>query len=203
MFISKLLRFISLVAIALHVPLAAHDVIVEFKAAYFRATDSCFRAIYGNGAALFGPEVTFSLCGDSDWYGFASVDYLKKSGHSVGLCDPTTVRMVPLAFGLKYFKPVGCADLYAGLGFQPTHLKTNNCSPTVVQQTSQWCLGGIAKFGAYVDVRCNFVLDFFVDYSFVKAGCPKLCPSISASLISLKANLSGVIFGVGFGYRFN
>lgn len=203
MFISKLVRCLSLLAIVIHMPLAARDVIVEFKAAYFHSTDSCFKAIYGNGAALFGPEVTFSICSNNNWYGFASVDYLKKDGKSVGLCNSTTVRMVPLAFGLKYFESVCCADVYAGLGFQPTHLKTTNCSPYVVQHASQWCLGGIAKVGAYIDLRCNFVLDLFLDYSFVKAGCPELCQPAFGTLVPLKANISGVIFGAGIGYRFD
>lgn len=203
MLISKLVRCVSLLAIALHIPLAARDVIVEFKGAGFIPTNSCFKAIYGKGAALFGPEVTFNICADRNWYGFASIDYLKKSGKSVGLCNPTTVRILPLAIGLKYFESVCCADVYAGLGFQPTHLKTTNCSPDVVQHTSQWCLGGIAKLGAYFDVRCNWVLDLFLDYSFVKAGCPELCQPVDGPVTSLKANISGVILGVGLGYRFN
>ncbi len=203
MFISKLIRGFLLFLIIMQMPLAARDVIVEFKGAGFIPTNSSFQDIYGKGAALFGPEVTVDICDTNRWYVFASVDYLKKDGHSIGLCNDTTIRMVPLAFGLKYFKPIHCADFYAGLGFQPTHLKTTNCSPFVVQNTSQWCLGGVAKLGAYVDVRCNFVLDFFVNYSFVKAGCPKFCQPENEPLLPLKANISGVIIGAGFGYRFN
>jgi outer membrane protein W len=203
MFFSKLMRGCLLCAVILHVSVAARDVIVEFKGAAFIPTGSDFQDIYGKAVGLFGPEVTVDVCNTQKWYAFASVDYLKKDGHSIGLCNDTTVRMVPLAFGLKYFKPVRCADVYAGLGFQPVHLKTRNCSPQVVQDTSQWCLGGIAKLGAYVGVKCNFVLDFFVDYSFVKAGCPTLCQPETGILMPLKANISGVILGVGLGYRFN
>lgn len=203
MFISKLVRGFTLSTLAMTMSVAARDIIVEFKGAGFIPTNSDFRDIYGKGAALFGPEITIDICDTNRWYAFASVDYLKKDGHSVGLCNDTTIRMVPLAFGLKYFQPVHCADLYAGLGFQPVRLKTTNCSPHVVHETSQWCLGGIAKLGAYVDVRCNFVLDVFANYSFVKAGCPTLCQLESETLAPLKANISGVILGVGLGYRFD
>jgi hypothetical protein len=203
MFISKLIRGFLLSVIAIHISLAARDVIVEFKGAGFIPTNSNFRDIYGKGAALFGPEITVDICDTHRWYAFASVDYLKKDGHSIGLCNDTTVRMVPLAFGLKYFQPVCFGNLYAGLGFQPVHLKTTNCSPFAVQETSQWCLGGIAKLGTYVDLKCNFVLDFFANYSFVRAGCPKLCRAETETLTPLKANISGVILGVGLGYRFN
>ena len=203
MFVSKLARGFFMLATVAHIPLAARDIILEFKGAYFHPTGSTFKAVYGKSAALFGPEVTVSFCDAKRIYGFASVDYLKKNGSSVGLCNATTVRMVPLAFGFKYFKPVCCADLYAGLGFQPTHLKTINCSPYVQEYTSQWCLGGIAKFGAYVDVSCNVVFDFFLDYSFVKAGCPKVCQPATGVIVPRRASLSGVIFGAGIGYRFS
>lgn len=203
MLISKLIRCVLILAIIMHIPIAARDIIVEFKGAFFHPTDSCFKALYGSAAALFGPEITVDICNTKKWYAFASIDYLKKNGCSIGLCNTTTMRMLPLAFGLKYFKPVGCADLYAGLGFQPIHLKTSNCSPHVIQHTSRWGIGGIAKLGAYLDLPCNLLLDLFVDYSFVKTACPQLCQPELGTLLSRKANISGVILGVGLGYRFN
>ena len=178
-----------------------HDILLEFKGAYFLSTSKVFREIYNNGGCLFGPEVTFKLM--DCLYGFASIDYLTKSGHSIGLCDYTRVNLLPLGIGLKYME--SCCDnvqLYVGLGFQPVRLQTKNCSPFVIQNQKKWGFGGIAKIGAYVDLPCHFLLDFFIDYSFVKVKCGP-DQSCTGYVEPRKANLSGVVFGAGLGYRFN
>lgn len=178
------------------------DILVEFKGAAFFPTNSCVRNIYGDAAALYGPEVTFQLCQNKNWYGFASADFLSKTGHSIGLCDLTKMYIVPLALGVKYFVPFcyrGCSgDFYVGLGFQPVHLKTVNCSQ-FVRNTSKWGFGGVGKIGAYFDLPCNFFADLFFDYSFVKVACDKC----SDGATPLKANISGAVLGLGLGYRFN
>jgi len=203
MFISKLLRNFFVLLFFFTGSLSARDILLEFKGAYFLATEHLFREIYGNGGALYGPEVTFQLCDDDNWYGFASIDFFQKDGHSLGLCDATKARIMPLALGLKYFVPFCYGDFYIGLGFQPTHLKTINCSPFVAECTSQWGFGGIAKIGTYFDLPCNFLIDIFIDYSFVKVDCNKKCQPPAGPVTSTKADISGVIFGAGLGYRFN
>lgn len=176
------------------------DIIFEFKGAYFLPTNDRFKDIY-KGNALYGPELTVQLRPDSCWYGFASVDYFQAKGRSLGLCDRTKVSLVPIAFGVKYFMPFSCKrfDMYAGLGFQPVRVRTQDCSEFVVFEQSRWALGGIAKVGTYVYLPCNFVLDFFVDYSFAKTGCRDCRLN---NVAPLKANVSGVIFGGGLGYLF-
>jgi opacity protein-like surface antigen len=199
MFISKLRSFL-VIALCAHISLAARDILLEFKAAYFLPTDSDMRHIYNNGGALYGPEVTFKLGDSANWYGFASIDYFQKNGRSLGLCDTTQVSLLPLGIGLKYMASYcGWRHFYVGLGFQPVYLKTENCSPFVIQKTSKWGFGGIAKIGAYFDLPKNFVIDLFFDYSFVKVDCS----SCSDLVIPVKADISGAIFGVGLGYRFN
>lgn len=189
----------------LSISLCARDVILEFKAAYFLPTDSVFKRIYHKGGALYGPEFTVQLCDDNKhWYGFASVDYFQKKGRSLGLCDFTKVSLVPLSIGLKYFTPIvcDCADFYLGLGFQPVYVRTKNCSNSITIKQSRWGFGGIAKAGAYWYLPHNFVLDFFVDYSFVKIGCKRSSQCLAGNTTSRKADVSGAIFGVGLGYRF-
>lgn len=181
-------------------PLSAtsRDVLLEFKAAYFLPTQSCVRNIYGNGGALYGPEVTFALCEDTNWYGFASADFFSKNGRSVGLCNPTKMNIAALALGLKYMIPYCYGDCYIGLGFQPVRLKTDNCSPYVVQITSKWGFGGIGKLGTYIDLPRNLFIDLFIDYSFVTVGCDRC----AGQTLPTKADISGAIFGLGLGYRF-
>ncbi len=175
------------------------DVILEFRAGYFRPTDCVFRNIVDNKAALFGPEVTFHMyrC----IYGFTSIDFLTKNGRSLGLQNSTDIFMLPLGIGLKWMEEISnCVTGYVGLGFQPTFLRTKDCSPFVCQKRHKWGFGGIAKAGVYVDWQENWFLDFFVDYSFVKVK-PFCCdiPNVQPR----KADLSGVIIGGGLGYRFN
>ncbi len=183
----------------------ARDVLLEFKAAYFLPTGSRFKQIY-HGSALYGPELTVQLCDDSCWYGFFSVDYFSKSGHTVNFDTPTKVTLVPLGFGLKYFAS-GCwcncdyVNFYLGLGFQPVRVHTFDNSPYVVQRQTVWALGGIAKIGAYIDLSCDFLLDLFIDYSFAKAKS-HVNQSQSGPVIPLSSSVSGAIFGGGLVYRF-
>lgn len=188
-------------------PLISRDILLEFKGAYFLATGSRFKKIYKHGGALYGPELTVQLCDDSNLYGFFSIDYLSKKGHSIGLHTPTKVSLLPIGVGLKYFLSDHCGcfenvDFYVGLGFQPVRVKTRDDSPFVIEKHSKWALGGIAKVGAYIDLRCNFFLDLFIDYSFARVKShAHMAPT--GPVVPLKANVSGAIFGAGLGYRFN
>ena len=175
------------------------DILLEAKAAYFYATGDRFKNIYGRGAGLYGAEVTFGLC-DSNWYGFLSADFLHKKGHSIGLNTPTSIRLVPVGIGLKYFMPTcnDCADFYVGLGFQPVHVRVQNNSQFAPNQ-KKWALGGIVKVGVYMYASCNWFVDLFIDYSFAHVAARKVqMPPV----VPLSASISGAIFGLGLGYRF-
>lgn len=82
--------------------LFARDKILEFKGAYFLPTDSRFKDCY-KGSALYGPEFTFQLREHKNWYTFVSIDYFKQTGRLLSTCDSNTVRLLPLAVGIKYF----------------------------------------------------------------------------------------------------
>jgi hypothetical protein len=189
-----------LIALLIACPLMGRNVLLEFKGAYFLPTSCDFKNIYRHGGALFGPELTVQLCECKDWYVFTSFDYFQKKGHSVGLCDPTTVTLIPVALGLKYFLPAfdDRVDFYGGLGFEAVNVRTKSCSDNVITKLSQWGFGGIAKVGAYYYLPHCFVIDFFIDYSFVRVGSN----DCNCGVQSVKANIGGAIFGVGIGYNF-
>lgn len=182
-------------------PLAAQNFLLECKGAYFRPTNERFKNIFGKGAGLFNAELTFDIGENECWYGFASVGYMSKVGRSIGLDTPTKVQIVPLAVGLKCLAPFDYGNWYVGIGFQPTHLHTSNDSPFVAN-TSKWGLGGITKLGVFFDMSCNFFIDVFFDYSFVKIGQEKDLQAPAGAVVPLKATISGAIFGAGLGYRF-
>jgi len=158
--------------------------------------------IYGKVGALYGPEVTFRLHECDNWYGnfygFASAQFLSKDGCTIGLNTPTKMYLSPLGLGLKYLVPFCYGDFYVGLGFQPLHLKTVNCSPEVPQTTSKWGFGGVSKLGAYFDLPCNLFMDLFFDYSFVQVKCNTCSPLV----VPVTATMNGAILGLGIGYRF-
>lgn len=181
--------------------IGARDILLEFKGAYFHPTNNRFRDIYKNGA-LYGPEITFELCDQSSWYGFASIDLFHRKGHSIGLDTLTSIRLVPIGLGLKYLS-ASCFESiqwYAGLGFQPIYVSIENDSPAVPDH-SKWVPGGIAKVGTYIDLPQCFFLDLFVDYSFAHISSVR-AQTCCGPVVSLKSNISGIIVGAGLGYRF-
>lgn len=196
----KILKNIYLLFLFSCASIFCKDVFIEFKGACFLPTNSCVRNIYGKAGPLYGPELTFQLCENKNWYGFASLDFLTKNGRSIGLCDRTKMHLMPLGLGLKYFVPFCFGDFYMGLGFQPVLLKTINCSNFVLNKTSNWAFGGVAKMGSCFDLCDNYFLDIFADYSFAKLSCKKRCYNLD--VINVKANISGAVIGAGIGYRF-
>jgi len=206
MFIKNKLRILSLSVLTI-ISSHAHDVLLEVKGAAFIATGERFKDIYGRAAGMGGAEVTFNAwesceCWEwlSNFYGFVSADFLRKSVNSIGCCSPTKVDVTTIGIGLKYLFPFCYGDFYLGLGALPTNVRTKDCSPFVLPKTSQWGCGGIAKIGAYFDLPCSFFIDLFVDYQFVTVK-PKCCPD--SGIQFTKANLNGAIIGLGLGYRFN
>jgi hypothetical protein len=197
--IDRLARYTSALFLFTSIQILSNQVLLEFKTAYFVPVDKHVRAIFDHGGALFGPEITFQLCENNNWYGFASIDFLTKKGRSIGLCNRTHMRTIPLGFGVKYMVPFCYADFYVGAGIQPIHLKTVNCSPFVMQKTSKWGVGAIFKVGAYINLPHNFCVDLFFDYTISRIGCDKCVTSV----IPLRVELDGVLFGMGLGYWFD
>lgn len=196
-------RTIFLISLLSFLSSEAREVIFEFKGAYFLPTNHDFKRIF-NGSALYGPELTVQLYNEKNWYAFASLDFYQKKGKSCGLCSPTKLTLIPLGLGVKYFFPT-CyeqVDFYLGLGFQPEWAHTKDCSPFVNKKISRWGFGGIGKAGMFCNLPCNFLIDIFVDYSFVWTSKGDSCKSCTGPVVPLRANLSGAIFGFGVGYRF-
>jgi len=176
-----------------------HDILLEAKGAYFLASNDTFKNIYGNGGGIYGAEITGKVC--DSWYLFASADFFSKNGCTCIFNTPTNVSIANIGLGIKYLVPFCYGDFYVGLGVLPTHLRTFDDSPNVPFKDSKWGCGGIAKTGFFINLPCNFLLDIFFDYSFVKISCPDSCPTPFTQ--PRKANVSGFWFGAGLGYRFN
>lgn len=177
--------------------LFSRDIILEFKGAYLLPVDSIFKECY-KGSALYGPELSVQLKNDKNWYAFFSLDYFQKRGRHLRRCDSTKLKLLPLAAGIKYFIPAGDrTNFYVGAGFQPVYIRTKNRRGCVVSKTHQWGYGGIAKLGAYINIFHNFLLDVFIDYSYIRSG-----NLYGHTVTDCKSNTSAFIFGAALGYRF-
>lgn len=200
----KLFRFVILGSFLAFISVAcmqAHDVLLEVKGAYFMSADQTFKSVFDNGCGEFGLELTSKFFGDV--YGFLSADFFNKTGETATFDTPSKFQSTNLAVGLKYFLPLDFdhVDFYIGLGAQPTYLRTVDSSPFLSDETTTaWKLGGIAKFGAIVDITHSLFFDFFIDYSFVHFHFNS---SPTAPVQQHDAILNGALFGAGFGYRFN
>lgn len=172
------------------------DTLLEAKGAYFSPTDYRFRKIY-SGGGQYGAEITHSFwC--PNLYLFGSVDNFYKKGSSIGASNDTSITLVPIALGLKYFYPIKCFDVYAGLGIVGTYMHTKDIAEPLRRNTKRWGVGGIAKAGVIYDVGCNIFLDLFTSYTYTEINFHN-----HGSLVRRhNANLSGWAIGAGIGYRF-
>jgi OmpW family len=170
--------------------LHACDWIAEVRAGYFYPNASKFRKIYRDGGAEGELEISGVYF---DWRAWANVGYFQKNGHSIGLHDKTTIRMVPISFGFKYeFLLCGCVHPYVGAGITYTVFNSKNDSYYVKEHVKKGGFGAVVKSGAYFDVSDSLLLDFFVDYYYQKIHFYQ----------SSNTDVGGLRMGLGLGYRF-
>lgn len=175
------------------------DMILEFKGSYFLPTSSRFKECY-KGSVLFGPEFTFQLRENKNWYAFISLEYFKQKGRFLSLCDSTTLRLLPLTAGIKYFLPIHTyANFYFGFGFQSEYIHQKSRRALITSKKTWWGFGGRGKIGSYIKLPHNFIIDLFFDYSFVWTSKNNF---YGHTAIPVRTNGSGAIFGAALGYRF-
>lgn len=164
----------------------ASEVWIEGKVAYFYPTSHKFRQIYGKNA-IYGAEITVPL--QSRFALWASADYNKENGRSIGLHNKTTASIIPLGFGLKYFIPFYKADFYFGAGVDYIFLNVHNHSRYVKNVHRQgW--GWSTKTGIIVDLTCNWFIDISANYT-----------NKWFTFHRAKANISFASAGIGIGYK--
>jgi len=182
--------------------------IVEFRVSYFRPVSSEFRETFHDGGA--GYQLTSTLpiyCGPKAWGRginlWTALDYFSKKGHSIGLDDGTSIRIVPLTLGLKYFFPsVGCrvpVNFYAGAGMKYYFVHTHNDSDLVQKNINRNGMGGIVEAGFIAPIAHHFLLDLFVSYSMKTFGATSTSiPSVEGTGMKV----GGLNVGAGIGYQF-
>lgn len=197
-YLAPIIFFIALSTFSLS-KTEAREFLLEGKAGYFYPTNDLFRELYGDGKGIYGAELTGEIC--NSFYGWASVNYFSDSGHSIGLSDPTKIRIIPVGLGVKYMCPLNCfTRFYFGGGFLATHLHTHDFeSPIVIPRVDKWGFGGIVKTGFLVFLSKCWFIDVFADWSYMHIDFHN---TEGYDVIRLDADLSGFSGGAGIGYRF-
>lgn len=183
-------------------------VILEFRPSYFYPISSDFREIFQDGGVNYQLTGTCPVYwGQNAWVRgidvWAGVDYFSKDGRSVGLGDKTSVQIVPITLGLKYFFPslgkTAPVNFYAASGMKYYFVHTHNHSDYVKKTVNENGMGGVVEAGFITTIVDHLVLDLFASYSFKSFGAP----SISNSEVEATGmNISGVNVGAGIGYKF-
>jgi hypothetical protein len=184
-------------------------ILVEFRPSYFYPISSELREIFGDGGVdyqLTGSFPVYSgenicLKGLSIW---TAVDYIRIDGHSTVSNSKTTLQMVPVTLGAKYFFPafgrVAPIRFYLASGMKYYFLHTHNEFNLVKENVNVNGMGGVIESGFTTTFWNHFSLDVFASYSFRSFGKPSIAKGPQVDLTGL--NASGINLGLGIGYVF-
>ncbi len=175
---------------------ANSPVLLEGRVAYFYPTGSDFSDIYGGGV-LSTAELSVETF--RQIYTWFSIGYLRQDGQCMGGQVDTTVDLVPLSAGFKYFYKGQWVRPYLGIGLALNYVHTHDDSVYVMQSRSNWGVGGILKSGLLYRLSQRVFFDGFIDYTYVKAGFKNKC---NRRITCHDASVSGFAFGFGLGYFF-
>lgn len=162
----------------------AHTVKIMGKASYFYPQEKIFRDIYTGGLRYSG-EIEISVWkGIGIWVGG---DYFSKKGELTYTKEKTTLRIIPVYFGLKFRLPNKAVSPYIGAGAGYFFFKESNPIGTVEQGK----IGAAAQLGCTFSVGGPVFFDIQAGYSYCEAE-----PA------NVKAQLGGLQAGVNLGFQF-
>jgi len=170
---------------------------VEFKAGYFFFASSKMREIYNQG----GLDLQICAAG-SIWDGlelYGSVEYLKRSGNSLGGDEKTSIWQVPVNLGLKpVFTICPQVQWYFTLGPRYFYVHQHNHSSFVMKNKGKSGVGMFVNTGFDFILWKHLLIDIFGEYSYEKIHF-----HTSKDYVYTKGmQVGGFTFGGGIGYSF-
>ncbi|HEX2579238.1 MAG TPA: hypothetical protein VHK67_02415 [Rhabdochlamydiaceae bacterium] len=169
--------------------------VIEFKAGYFFFSSSNMRKVYDRGGLDLQLSGAFPIYRYLRIYG--SVEYMEKSGRSLGEHERTSFWALPLSLGLQPVFPVSCyCDYYFTLGPRYVFAWVYNHFSTVPKHIKANNIGGFANTGFQFIISKHFLLDIFAEYSYVRL---KINPSTAERQ---NVQSGGYVFGGALGYAF-
>lgn len=184
-----------------------NNFIIEFRPNYFYPLSSHFRTFFAGGIDY---QLTASCpvyWGENDWIRgitvFVAGDYYSRTGHSSFPKDKTTISIVPVTLGLKYFFPAlgNCVpvNLYLAAGMKYYFVHNRNKGKSIRHDINVNGMGGMVEAGAIAVLWKHLVLDLFVSGSFKSFSPPSISrPGVKGTSL----NVSSINAGGGIGYKF-
>jgi len=171
---------------------------LEIKPSYFLFSSFPMNKIYNHGGFEVQGCVSVPVCKHLDFYG--SIGYRQASGHALGICEKTNIKMIPVDIGLK---PVFnfCERYYYFFAVGPRylHFKQHNKSAYVDCSIDGGCFGFFVNTGFNVELKDCLLLGIFGEYSYEKTAICSRKPNVYSNG---HVQLGGFAFGLSLGYAF-
>ena len=162
---------------------------LKIRAAAFIPTSKLFREIYQTVGPCIELEYAYRF---RDYLeGWGNFDWFFKHGRSVGLNNPTKVKVANFSFGLKFpYNIKQCHEVYIGTGPSISGIWLTNKSCCGCEKVSKPAGGIIVKSGYYYNFSKHLFLDFFADYLYQPIH------------FQHRVDIGGLKMGIGFGGKF-
>lgn len=171
---------------------------LEAKVGYFFFSNSKMRKVFDQGGIDIQLSGFYPL--DSWLQIYGSVEYLERSGRSLGYHQKTKIWETPLSLGLKITTPV-CENIqgYFTLGPRYFFVCVHNNSSFVSKRMKKNGCGGFANIGFNYNLCNNLLIDFFGEYSYGRLHFH----SSKKNSYGQTMQVGGFTFGAGLSYLFN
>jgi hypothetical protein len=171
--------------------------LIEFKVGYFFFSSSPMNQVYDQGGIDLQISGAYPIQQYLRIYG--SVEYLQKSGHSLGGHERTSYWALPLSLGLQpVFKISSYCSYYFTLGPRYFFARVHNHSSLVPRHMKGNNIGGFANTGFQFIISKHFLIDVFGEYSYARLA---FHPSTSTAE-GHTVQVGGFTFGAALGYAF-
>lgn len=176
--------------------------LIEVKTGYFFFSDSKMRKIYDHGGLDIQLCASYPLCNlTSRWTlnAYGSVEYIQKSGRSIGGHQKTSLWQIPVNFGLKPVYAINVnTQYYFAIGPRYFYIHQHNHSPYVYRNKSGNGLGLFVNTGLNYFFFDHFVIDIFGEYSYATMHFDRG----KSHVYTRNIQVGGVTFGGALGYVF-
>lgn len=173
-----------------------YKALLEAKIAAFFPIHSKVRRIYDTAIPMCGVEANIKTY--KGLYRYMNASYLWASGHAIGSKDRTHVQLVPLGVGLKFIYDLKPLSMYVSAGPLLSYIHMKDSSPYVIRKSYKWSWGGNGKVGLLFFPLKHFLIDVFVDYSYMKFDFH----NGHHKVVRTDVDFSGWSIGAAVGYAF-
>jgi hypothetical protein len=187
------------------------DISAEARVAYYHPCSKRVRRIYHDGWADYQFEVSKGFGRNLRvWTG---VSGFSRRGQSIGFHNRTTLQLIPVYLGLRYYYPLLCnVDVFVGGAACYSYLRIRDHSDFVHKHTRREEWGGVVQSGLSYNFCGWGVVSVFFDYFFQRFHFHKRSERGSfygsnfyyddRFIYRRSLNMDGYKVGVGLGVKF-